>query len=70
MVVDNNSSLEYLVIIAVRESSILGPMLFLLYIKGHIDDAICNIAIYGDGTLLNSECDQVFRVVATAIVGF
>ena len=54
----------------VLKGSLLGPMFFLLYIKGHIDDAICNIAIYGGDTILNSECDQVFRVVATARVGF
>ena len=70
MVVDSNSSQEYPVNTGVLKGSLLGSMFFLLYIKGHIDDAICNIAIYGGDTILNSECDQVFRVVATARVGF
>ena len=44
------------------KGSILGPTLFLLYIYDHPDDVICNIAIYADGTLLNSKCDQTSDV--------
>ena len=40
------------------EGSILGPTLFLLYIKDLPDDVICDIAIYVDDTTLYSKCDQ------------
>ena len=38
--------------------SILGPILFLLYINNLTDDVISDIAIYPDDTTLYSKCDQ------------
>ena len=42
----------------VPQGSILGPTLFLLYINDLPADAICDIAIYGDDTILYSKCGQ------------
>ena len=58
MVLDGKSSQEYPVNAGVPPSSILGPILFLLYINDLPDDVICNIAIYHDVTTLYSNCDQ------------
>ena len=58
MVLDGKSSQEYLVNAGVPPESILGPLLFLLFIKDLRDDVICSIAIYADDTTLCSECDQ------------
>ena len=58
MVLDGKSSQEYSVNAGVPQGSILGPTLFLLYIKYLPDDVICNIAIDADDTTLNSTCDQ------------
>ena len=41
-----------------RECSILGPRLFLLYINDLLDDFICDFAIYADATTLYCKCDQ------------
>ena len=57
MVLDEKSSQEYPVTARVLQGSILGPTLFLLYIN-HLDDIICNIAIYADAITLYSKCDQ------------
>ena len=58
MAVDGKSSQEYRVNAGVSQGSILGPILFLLYINELPDDVICNIAIYADDTILYSKCDQ------------
>ena len=55
---DGKSSQEYPVNAGVRQGSILGPALFLLYINNLPDDVICNIAIYVDDTTFHSKCDQ------------
>ena len=52
------SSQEYWVNAGVPHGSILGPMLFLLYINDFPDYVICDIAIYTDDTTLYSKCDQ------------
>ena len=57
MVLDGKSSQEYPVNAGVLQGSILGPTLFLLYIKDLPDDVICDIAIYADDTTLYSKCD-------------
>ena len=54
MVQDGKSSQEYPINVRVPQSSILGLILFLLYINDFPDDVICNIAIYADDT----DCDQ------------
>ena len=58
VVLDWRSSQEYPVNAGVRQGSILGPTLFLLYINDLPDDVICNIAIYAADTTLYSKCDQ------------
>ena len=52
------SSQEYPVSAGVPRGSILGPTLFPLYINDLPDDAICDIAIYADDTILYSKCDR------------
>ena len=58
MVLDAKSSQEYPVNAGVPQGSILCPALFLLYINNLPDDAICDIAVYGNDTTLYSKCDQ------------
>ena len=58
VVLDGKSSQEYAVNAGVRQSSILGRTLFLLYINDLPDFIICDIAIYADDTTLNSTCDR------------
>ena len=57
VVLDGKSSQEYPVNAGVPQGSILGPILFLLYINDLPDDVICDIAIYSDDTTLCSNCD-------------
>ena len=58
VVLDGKSSQEYQVNAGVPQApflgSILGPLLFLLYIRYLPDDVICNIATYTDDTTLYS----------------
>ena len=58
MVLDGKSLQEDLVNAGLPQGSTLGSTLFLLYINGFPEDAICNIAIYADDTTLCSKCDQ------------
>ena len=58
VVLDGKSSQEYLLNSGVPQGSILSDTLFLIYISGLTDDAICNIAICADDTTLYSKCDQ------------
>ena len=55
---DGKSSQEYPDNAGAPRGSILGPMLFLLYINDLPDDVICSIAIYEDDTTLYSKWDQ------------
>ena len=58
MVLDVNSSQEYAVNAGVPQCSILGALLFLLYVNDLPDDFISDIAIYVDDTTFCSKCDQ------------
>ena len=58
MVLHGKSPQEYRINAGVRQGSIFGPTLFLLYINDLPDDVICSIAIYADDTTLHSKCDQ------------
>ena len=58
VVLDGKSSQEYPVNTGIPQGCILGPTLFLLYFNDLLDDVICSIAIYADGTTLYSKCDQ------------
>ena len=52
LVLDRNSSQEYLFNARIPQGSVLGHTPFLLYINDLSDDVICNIAIYADDTTL------------------
>ena len=58
VVLDGKSPQEYPVNAGVPQTSILGPILFLLYINDLPDDVICEIAIHADDATLYSKYDQ------------
>ena len=58
MVLDGKHSQEYPVNAGVHRVSILGLILFLLYINDLCDDVVCNITVYTDDTTLYSKCNQ------------
>ena len=58
VVLDGKSSQEYPVNAGVRQGSILGPALFLLYINDLPDDVTCDIATYADDATLYFKCDR------------
>ena len=58
VVLDGKSSQECPVTSGVPQGSILGPMLFVLYINDIPDDVIYNIATYADDTTVYSKFDQ------------
>ena len=58
MVLDGKSSQEHPVNAGVSVAWIPGPVLFLLYINGHPDNVICNIAINVNDTTFYYKCDQ------------
>ena len=65
VVLDGKSLQEYPVNAGVCQGSILGPTLFLLYIKDLPDDVIFNIVIYAVDTTLYSKSDQASDLWAT-----
>ena len=58
MVLDWESSQEYLVNVGVPQGSIIAATHFLLYINDLPDDIICDNAFYADDTTLYSKCDE------------
>ena len=58
MILDGKSTQGNPVNARVPRHPTLGPKLFLISINNLPDDAICNIAIYADDTILYSKCDQ------------
>ena len=59
MVLDGKSSQEYPVNAGVRQSFILSPTLFVLYIND-LPDVICDIAINADDTALYFKCHGAY----------
>ena len=62
VVLEGKSSQEYPVNAGAPQGCILGPTLFLLYIKD-IPDVIYDIVIFADDTNLYSNCDQASDLI-------
>ena len=58
MVLDGTSAKEYPVNVGLPQGSILGCILFLLYINGLPDNVIHNIPIFAYDTTLYPKCDR------------
>ena len=63
VVLDGKFSQDYPVNAGIPQGSILGSILFLLYINDLPDNDICNIAIYANDTTLCSKCDQASNLL-------
>ena len=63
VVLDGKFSQDYPVNAGVLQGSILGSILFLLYINDLPDNNICNIAIYANDATLCSKCDQASNLL-------
>ena len=70
MLLDGNSSQEYPLNAGVRQGSIPGRTLFLLYLNDLPDDVICDIAINTYDTTLYSKRDQASNLCQQVKLAF
>ena len=58
VVLDGQSSVQWLINAGVPQGSVLGPTLFLLFINDLPDHLLCKIAIYADDSTIYSSLDK------------